>query len=162
MWHHQLISKVAHSPTSSQSDLRAFELQIIFQASRAPVAIARETEYSGRRTQEGYRSMCSDFLYPAGEVRGCSVGCTIGMWDIAPLVLIIAAGRYTGFLERKKCLLKRGCCLWVRRAAGFSGVLNGTKSLLLFFFRSTACNFESYVAHCTPRLSAERSRRNRF
>ena len=62
------------------------------------VAIARETEYSGRRTQEGYRGMCADSLDPGGEVRGCFVGCIIGMWNIAPFVLIIAAGRYIGFL----------------------------------------------------------------
>ena len=34
--------------------------------------------------------MCSDPL-----------GCTIGVWDIAPLVFI-AAGRYIGFLKLKK------------------------------------------------------------
>ena len=35
-------------------------------------------------------------------MRGCSVGCTISVWNIAPSVLIIAAGRYIGFLKRKK------------------------------------------------------------
>ena len=54
--------------------------------------------------------MCYDSYDPGGEVRNSSVGCTIGVWDIAPLVLIIAAGRYIGFLELKKCFFKRGCC----------------------------------------------------
>ena len=47
--------------------------------------------------------MCSDPLDPDGEVRGCAVGCTIlGVWDIAPLVLIITAGRYIGFYKELK------------------------------------------------------------
>ena len=37
-------------------------------------------------------------LDPGLEVQGCSVSCTIGMWDIAPLVFILAAGRSMGFL----------------------------------------------------------------
>ena len=36
-----------------------------------------------------------------GEVRSCSVGWTIDMWDIAPLVFIVAAGGSRGFLELK-------------------------------------------------------------
>ena len=52
--------------------------------------------------------MCSDPVDPGGEVRSCYVGCRIGIWDIAPLVVIVAAGRYTGFLEQKKCFFKRG------------------------------------------------------
>ena len=91
-------------------DPRAFQLQIIFQASRAPVAIACETEHPDRQPLEGCRGMCSDPLDPDGKVRGCSVGCTIGVWGIAPLVLIIAAGRYIGFLELQKSFFKRGCC----------------------------------------------------
>ena len=61
--------------------------------------------------------MCSDLLDPDGDVRGCSVGCTVGVWDIAPLVLIIAAGRSIGFLELKKMFFSsRGV---VRGAAEF-------------------------------------------
>ena len=48
--------------------------------------------------------MCSDTLNPGGEVRGCSVGCILGMPEISPFVFIAAANRYMGFLE-----------LWVRR-----------------------------------------------
>ena len=78
-----LIGKVPHSP--SRSDPRTFQLQKENQASRAPVAIvACETEHNGRHPQEGCRGMCSGPLDPGGEVRGCSVGCTIGMSDIAP------------------------------------------------------------------------------
>ena len=32
--------------------------------------------------------MCSDPLDPDGEVRGCSVGCTITMSDVSPFVRI--------------------------------------------------------------------------
>ena len=52
--------------------------------------------------------MCSDPLDPGGEVRGSFEGCTIGMWDIAPLVFIVPAGRYIGCLELKM-FFKRGC-----------------------------------------------------
>ena len=52
--------------------------------------------------------MCSDPLDPDGEVRECSVGCTIGVWDMAPLVLIKTAGRYTGFLGLKSAFSSGG------------------------------------------------------
>ena len=45
--------------------------------------------------------MRSDTVDPGGEVRSCSVGWTIDMWDIAPLVFIVAAGGSRGFLELK-------------------------------------------------------------
>ena len=66
-------------------------------------------------------------------------------------MLIIEAGRYIGFLEQKNVF--QSGVLWVRRAAEFSGVMIGTQSL--FCFRATACNFQSYAAHRTPRVSAE-------
>ena len=53
--------------------------------------------------------MCSDTLDPGGEVRGCSVGCILGMPEISPSVFIAAASRHMGFLELKKCFFKRGC-----------------------------------------------------
>ena len=53
--------------------------------------------------------MCSDTLDPVREVRGCSVGCILGMPEISPFVFIAAASRYMGFLELKKCFFKRGC-----------------------------------------------------
>ena len=56
----------------------------------APVAI-RETEHPGRRTHNGFRGTCSDALDPVGEVRGCSVGCTIVILGISLLIFI--AGR---------------------------------------------------------------------
>ena len=146
IWCHQLVGRVAHGP-SSQSDPRAFELEKKNPASRAPAAIACETEHSSRHLQEGSRGTCSDPLDPGGEARGWSVACTIG--TLAPLVLIIAAGRYIGFLEL--IFFFQAGVLWVRRATGFSGVLIGTK--LLFCFHSTA--------HRTPWLPAERSRSSR-
>ena len=64
-----------------------------FQASRAPVAFARDKEHSGRHTQEGRRGMCSDTLNPGGEVRGCCVGCMLGMPEISPFVFIAASNQ---------------------------------------------------------------------
>ena len=52
--------------------------------------------------------MCSDTLDPGGEVQICSVGCILGMSDISRFVFIVAASRYIGFLELKKCFFKRG------------------------------------------------------
>ena len=79
-----------------------------FQASRAPVAVAREAEDSSRRMHEGYRGMCSDPVYPGGEVRRYSVGCTIAMSDVSPFVWIQLAGPYRqgvsiNFIKNKKC-----------------------------------------------------------
>ena len=54
--------------------------------------------------------MCSDTLDPGGEVRGCSVGCILGMPEIPPFVFIAASYLvYMRFLELKKCFFKRGC-----------------------------------------------------
>ena len=58
-----------------------------FIASRAPVAIARETEDSGRRTREGYKSMCSAPVDPGGNVQICCVGCILSMSEISSLCL---------------------------------------------------------------------------
>ena len=46
--------------------------------------------------------MCSDTLNPGGEVRGCSVGCMLGMSDVSPFVFIAAATRYMGFYKMLK------------------------------------------------------------
>ena len=59
--------------------------------------------------QEERRGMCSDTLNPSGEVRGCCVGCILGMSDVSPFAFIAAVTRYTGFLELKKCFFKRAC-----------------------------------------------------
>ena len=53
--------------------------------------------------------MCSDTLDPGGEVRGCSVGCILGIPEVSPSVFIAAASRDMGFLELKKIFFKRGC-----------------------------------------------------
>ena len=63
-----------------------------FQALSAPVAIARDTEDSGRRTHEGYRGMCCDPVDPGGEVRGCFAGCAIAVSGVSPFVWIQLAG----------------------------------------------------------------------
>ena len=43
--------------------------------------------------------MCSDTNNPGGEVRGCSVGCILGMPEISPFVFIAAAISNMGFLN---------------------------------------------------------------
>ena len=88
------------------------------------------------------------YVDPSGEVRGCSVGCILGMPEISHFVFIVAASRYMGFLEPKK-FFSRGDVLG---AAEISGVLTGPKSL--FCFRSIGCQFERYAAHRKPPFSA--------
>ena len=51
-----------------------------------------------KRDVEAMR-MCSDTVNPGGEVRGCSVGCLLGMSDVSPFVFIAADTLgYIGFL----------------------------------------------------------------
>ena len=57
--------------------------------------------------------MCSDPLDPGGEVRGCSVGCTLCMSDISPLRVAAALNVHRGFPELKKMHLQAGV-FWVR------------------------------------------------
>ena len=52
--------------------------------------------------------MCWDTLNPGGEVQICSVGCILGMPEISHFVFILAANRYMGYIELKKCFFKRG------------------------------------------------------
>ena len=128
--------------------------EIFFQASRAPVAFASEKENSGGYTQEGRRGMCSDTVNAGGEVRGCSVGCMLGMSDKSPCVFIAAATRYMGFREIKKCFCKRGCF-------GCSEVFwysDWHEIVLLFPLRvmpvSTLCRTLQAAAHCSPLYEA--------
>ena len=72
--------------------------------------------------------MCSDPVYPRGEVRSCYVGCTRGMWDIAHLVFIVTAGRYIGYLEQKNGFSSGG----VLGAADSYALMIGTKSSSCF------------------------------
>ena len=53
--------------------------------------------------------MCSDAVDPGGELRGCSVGCILGMSQISPFVYVVAASRYRGHLQLKEYFFKRGC-----------------------------------------------------
>ena len=105
-----MISKVDHTayPTSLTFDLTG-ATSTTFQASSAPVAIARETEHSGRYSEEERRGMCSDTINPGGEVQIRSVGCILGMPEIAHFVFIEAASRYMGFQDLKKFFFKRRC-----------------------------------------------------
>ena len=90
--------------------------------------------------------MCSDPLDPGGEVRGCSVGCTLGMLDVLPLGAAAALDVHTYGVSRTKKIHFQGCVFWVRRdfaisdnftvvgreKSTFSGVLIGPKSLFCF------------------------------
>ena len=53
--------------------------------------------------------MCSDPLDPGGEVRGSSVGCTIGMSDILAIRVAAALDLHRGLLELKICILRQVC-----------------------------------------------------
>ena len=77
-------------------------------SSRAPVAFAREKEHSGRHTQEGRQGMCSDTLNPGGEVRGCCVGCILGMSEIPPYVFIAASYQLHEISRTKETVFQAG------------------------------------------------------
>ena len=87
--------------------------------------------------------MCSDPLDPGGEVRDCSVGCTLGMSDVLPFRAAAALDVHTVFPEVKNCIFKRVCFRWDfaisgnfavvgREKSSFSGVLIAPKSLICF------------------------------
>ena len=69
--------------------------------------------------------MCFVTLDPGGEVRGCCVGCILGMPEIASVVFIAASYQLHGISRTKEMLSSSGGILG---AAIFSGVLIGTKS----------------------------------
>ena len=50
--------------------------------------------------------MCSDSLDPDGEVRGCSVGCTIGVSDISASRVLQSRNVPSGVSRTKKCIVK--------------------------------------------------------
>ena len=54
--------------------------------------------------------MCSDPLDPGGEVRGCSVGCTIVMSDMSPFRAVAALNVRREFPELKNAFAS-GCVL---------------------------------------------------
>ena len=81
------------------------------------MAFARETEDPGRRTQEGYRGMCSAPVDAGGEVRGCSVGCILGMSEVSPFVFIAASYQVHGTTRTEEMLFQAGV-FWVRRFFG--------------------------------------------
>ena len=58
--------------------------------------------------------MCSDTLNPGGEVRGCSVGCILGMPEISPFVFIAASYQVHEISRTEEMLFQAGV-FWVRR-----------------------------------------------
>ena len=57
--------------------------------------------------------MCSDTLNPGGVVRGCCVGCVLGMPEISPFVFIAASYQLHGISRTKEMLFQAGV-FWVR------------------------------------------------
>ena len=58
--------------------------------------------------------MCFDTLNPGGEVRGCCVGCIVGMPDISTFVFIAANYQLQGISRTKEMTFQAGV-FWVRR-----------------------------------------------
>ena len=83
--------------------------------------------------------MCSDPLDPGEEVRGCSVGCTLGMSDISPFRVTAALNVHREFPEIKSCIFKRVCF-------GCGGI---PFFLSLFFLRMhmACCKYEATLSH---------------
>ena len=52
--------------------------------------------------------MCSDTLNPGGEVRGCCVGCILGMPEISPFVFIAASYQPHGISRAKEMFFHAG------------------------------------------------------
>ena len=52
--------------------------------------------------------MCSDTLNPGGEVRGCSVGCMLGMSDVSPFMFIAASHKVHWIARTKEMFFQAG------------------------------------------------------
>ena len=52
--------------------------------------------------------MCSDTLNPGGEMRGCSVGCMLGMPEMSPFVFIALSYQVHGISRTKEILVQAG------------------------------------------------------
>ena len=52
--------------------------------------------------------MCSDTLNPGGEVRGCCVGCILGMPEISPFVFNAASYQVPELSRTKEMLFQAG------------------------------------------------------
>ena len=66
--------------------------------------------------------MCSEPLDLGGEVRGCSVGCTLGMSDVSTFHAATAFDVHTYEVCRTNDLHLQAVESWVRR--GFSQILS--------------------------------------
>ena len=58
--------------------------------------------------------MCSDTLDPGGDVRGCCVGCILGMPEISQFVFIATSYQLHGISRHKEMIFLAGV-FWVRR-----------------------------------------------
>ena len=56
--------------------------------------------------------MCPDPVHPGREVRGCSVGCILGVSDVSPAVFIVAANEVHGISKIFFFFFKPGCFGW--------------------------------------------------
>ena len=79
------------------------------------MAIARGAENLGRHPQEGCLGMCSGPHDPDGEVRGCSVGCNIGVPYISASRVLQPRNVPSGFSRTKKMNVQVGVLYEVRR-----------------------------------------------
>ena len=75
--------------------------------------------------------MCPDTINPGGEVRGCCVGCILGMPDILPFVFIAASYQLHGISRTKEMLFQAGV-LWVRRNFEFFWCSDWHEIVILF------------------------------
>ena len=90
-------------------------IDFFFQASRATVAITRDTENYGRHPQEGCLGMCSGPQDPNGEVRGCCVGCTIAVSDVSASRVLQPRNIPSGVSRTKKMHFQAEVLYEVRR-----------------------------------------------
>ena len=99
------------------------------------MAIARDTEIYGRHPQKGCLGMWSGPHDLDGEVRGCSVGCTIGVSDISASRVLQPRRGSSGVSRTKKKKIKRECCTRCGDISGFFNVGQARPSVRVRSFR---------------------------
>ena len=101
--------------------------------------------------------MFSDRVDPGGEVRGCSLGCILGMSDVSPFVWIQLAGPYREFPYMKKCF---GVAVFLMRRDSFMFGLAQNRSFVSAPLHEIL-KAMPHTAHRRSLLSAARSRSSR-
>ena len=93
--------------------------------------------------------MCSDTFNPGGEVRGCCVGCILGMPDISPFVFIAASYQLHGISRTKQMFFQAGV-FRVRR--NFLVFCSDWHEIVVLFPLHLMPVFERCAAHRKPPL----------